>query len=76
MRQTDIRRAADHARTVITTIRTNGPREVNDSIARDTAAAQTRVAMRAQDVLVINPALALRTNELFLDIVAQVFFFE
>jgi hypothetical protein len=32
--------------------------------------------MRAQDVLVINPALALRTNELFLDIVAQVFFFE
>jgi hypothetical protein len=76
MRQTDIRRTADHARAVVTTIRTDSPGQIDDAIAGNTAATQPRVAMWAEDVFVVYPALALRAYELFLDIMAQVFFFE
>ena len=76
MRQTDIGRTADHARAVVATIRTDSPGQVDDPIAGNTAAPQPRVAMWAEDVFVVYPALALRAYELFLDIMAQVFFFE
>lgn len=76
MRQPDIGRTADHTRAVVTTIRTDSPCQVDDPIAGYTAPAQPCMAMRAEDVFVINATLTLRAHELFLDIMAQVFFFE
>ena len=74
--QSYIRCAADHARTIITTERTNGPCQVDDAVACDTAATQAGMTVWAKDILVVDTALALWADELLFDIVAQIFFFE
>jgi hypothetical protein len=76
MRQSDIRGATNHAGAIVTAEWANRPRQVNDAIACDTTAAQTRVTMRTEDVFVVNPALALGAYKLLLNVVTQIFFFK
>ena len=67
---------ANQTAAIIATIGANGPCQVDDAIAADTATTQGGMAVWAKDELVVDTTLTLWADKLLFDVVAQVLFFE